>query len=66
MNLPKGNGVAVKSNNALVVVRMPNETAESMLAWREIMTRPNLSGTHLGFFSRPGTGARMPSCPRKP
>jgi hypothetical protein len=45
---------------------MPNETAESVLAWREIMSRPNLAGTQSGYFYRPSAGARVPFCARQP
>jgi hypothetical protein len=66
MSLTKATGVAIKSNRGLTVARMPNETAESVLAWREIMSRPNLAGTQSGYFYRPTAGARLPFCARQP
>ena len=66
MSLTKANGGAIKSNSGRTVVRMPNATAESVLAWREIMSRPNLAGTQSGYFYRPSTGARVPFCARQP
>jgi len=66
MSLSKLNGVAIRADSALAVMRMPSETVESVLASREIMKRPNLSGAQSGFFYRPKDAAGLPVCARKP